>query len=41
MSLTVVTFRQEDSDEDGVPIGPVVVIRAEGAASTPRGGTRS
>lgn len=30
---TVVTFKQEDSDEGGVPTGPVFVIRAEGEAA--------
>ncbi len=30
MSVTVVAFKDEDCDGDGVPIGPVVVIRAEG-----------
>ncbi len=30
MSVTVVTFKDEDCDADGVPIGPVVAIRAEG-----------
>jgi hypothetical protein len=30
MSVTVVTFKDEGCDGDGVPIGPVVVIRAEG-----------
>jgi hypothetical protein len=30
MSVTVVTFKDEDCDGDGVPIGPVVIIRAEG-----------
>ena len=30
MSVTVVTFKDEDCDGDRVPIGPVVVIRAEG-----------
>ncbi len=30
MSVTVVTFKDEDCDGDGAPIGPVVVIRAEG-----------
>jgi hypothetical protein len=31
MSKVIVTFKDEDCDGDGVPIGPVVVIRAEGA----------
>ena len=30
MSVTVVTFKDEDCDGHGVPIGPVLVIRAEG-----------
>lgn len=30
MSVTVVTFKDEGCDGGGVPIGPVVVIRAEG-----------
>jgi hypothetical protein len=30
MSVVIVTFKDEGSDEDG-PFGPVVVIRAEGA----------
>jgi hypothetical protein len=30
VSVTVVTFKDEDCDDDGAPIGPVVVIRAEG-----------
>jgi hypothetical protein len=31
MSVAVVTLKGEDRDSDGLPIGPVVVIRAEGA----------
>jgi hypothetical protein len=30
MSVTVVTFKDEGSDDDGVPVGPVVVVRADG-----------
>ncbi len=30
MSVTVVTFKDEGCDGYGVPIGPVVAIRAEG-----------
>jgi hypothetical protein len=30
MSVTVVTFKDEGRDGDGAPVGPVVVVRAEG-----------
>jgi hypothetical protein len=30
VGVTVVTFKDEDRDDDGAPIGPVVVVRAEG-----------
>lgn len=37
MSVTVVTFKDEGSDGDGVPVGRVVVVRAEGEeAEAPR-----